>query len=206
MTLNKFSKRAFWCGLVIGALVALILPLPIIREIRLPADLLLRAKVPEKIVAESASVSLPVDLRIPKIKVDARIESLGLTPGGALEVPVGPENVSWYNLGVRPGEVGNAVLSGHYGWKDNIPAVFDSLSKVDKGDELYIEDERGGLLTFVVREIRTYHTKENPSETFTSTDGRVHLVLITCGGEWNNTAQSYANRVVVFADMEPTSE
>ncbi len=148
----------------------------------------------------------PVRLIIPTIKVDAVIESLGLTPDGVISVPEDPRSVAWYNLGARPGEVGNAVISGHYGWKDDTPAVFDSLRNVRESDKLYIEDEQGKLLTFVVREIKTYNTQENSSEVFTSTDGRKHLVLITCEGEWNKKAQSYANRLVVFADMEMATE
>ena len=48
------------------------------------------------------------------------VEDVGLTPGGAMDVPKGPSDVAWFDLGPRPGEVGSAVIAGHEGWKDNI--------------------------------------------------------------------------------------
>lgn len=37
----------------------------------------------------------PVRLKIPKIKIDAKIETVGLTSGGAVDVPKGRANVGW---------------------------------------------------------------------------------------------------------------
>jgi hypothetical protein len=60
---------------------------------------------------------LPVRLKIPSIGVDARIKPVGLTADGAMDVPAGPADVAWFDLGPRPGEIGSAVVAGHYwGW------------------------------------------------------------------------------------------
>lgn len=61
----------------------------------------------------------PVRLKIPKINIDAAIESVGLTPEGAMDVPKSHTNVAWFNLGPRPGEQGSAVINGHFGWWKN---------------------------------------------------------------------------------------
>jgi LPXTG-site transpeptidase (sortase) family protein len=145
---------------------------------------------------------LPFRLRIPKINVDDPFESVGLTPDGAMDVPKGPRGVAWFSLGPRPGEIGSAVISGHYGWKDNIQAVFDNLYKLKKGDKIYVEDEKGVTTTFIVRELRYYDRNAEAGDVFYSTDGRVHLNLITCGGAWNATEKTHSQRLVVFTDKE----
>jgi LPXTG-site transpeptidase (sortase) family protein len=145
---------------------------------------------------------LPIRLSIPKIKVDTTLEYAGLTPEGDVGVPTGPFNASWYDLGPRPGEKGNAIITGHYGWKNGIPAVFDNLYKLRKGDKIYIEDETGTTTVFVVRESRRYDPKANASYVFISNDMNAHLNLITCEGVWNKAEKSYSKRLVVFADKE----
>jgi LPXTG-site transpeptidase (sortase) family protein len=143
---------------------------------------------------------LPVRLIIPAIKVDADIESLGLAPDGSMAVPKGPDDVAWFNQGPRPGENGTSVIAGHEGWKDNIPAVFDDLYKLKKGDTISVEDETGTTTVFVVRESQTFSENENAASVFSSSDGRAHLNLITCEGTWDEVSQSYSNRLVVFTD------
>jgi LPXTG-site transpeptidase (sortase) family protein len=151
---------------------------------------------------EKVSSGLPVRLMIPKINVDAAIDYVGLTPEGELGVPAGPANAAWYDLGPRPGEKGNAVIDGHFGYKNHIPAVFDNLHALQKGDIIYVEDEKGKTITFVVRELRTYGQNEDDSGVFVSSDGKAHLNLITCQGVWSETQKSFSNRLVVFADEE----
>lgn len=206
MKINIISKRACWCGTLTGVFVALIIPLSAPLKVELQVSPLLFAEEKASVGVESVSVPSPIHLLIPKIKVDARVESLGLTKGGAVAVPKGPESVAWYNLGARPGEVGNSVISGHSGWKNHIPAVFDRLQDVRVGDKLSVENETGEVITFVVREIRLYGEGDTALDIFTSKDGKAHLVLITCAGKWNKVTQSYPNRLVVFADRELTSE
>lgn len=141
-------------------------------------------------------------LNIPKININAVIESVGLTPQGAMAVPKDPANVAWFSLGMRPGDVGSAVIAGHYGWKNHIPAAFDNLSKLQKGDKIYIKDEKNATITFVVRESRRFSEYDDASVVFGSADGKAHLNLVTCEGTWDKVRKSYSNRLVVFTDRE----
>jgi LPXTG-site transpeptidase (sortase) family protein len=150
-----------------------------------------------------ADSGLPVRLMIPKIKVNAVIESVGLTPGGAVDVPKGPAKTAWYKLGPRPGDSGSAVITGHYGrWKNGSGSVFDNLYKLKKGDKIYVKDEKGTSIAFVVREIRKYDPKADAYEVFVSKDDKAHLNLITCDGVWNRFSKNYSRRLVVFTDRE----
>lgn len=142
-------------------------------------------------------------LIIPKIKVAASLEHIGLTAGGAMGVPSDPLKATWFDLGPRPGEIGNAVIAGHYGLRKNGQgSVFDNLHKLVKGDEIYIEDKNASTTIFIVREIRSYNPNDDASSVFVSNDGRAHLNLITCEGIYNRASKSYPKRLVVFADLE----
>jgi len=152
---------------------------------------------------EQANPGLPVRLKIPGIDVDAVIEHVGLTPDGSMDTTKGPDGVTWFKLGPRPGENGSAVIAGHYGtWKNGKGSVFDNLYKLRKGDKLYIEDDKGAIISFVVRESRKYNPSADASDVFGSNDGKSHLNLITCEGIWNKVSKTYSNRLVVFADKE----
>ena len=154
------------------------------------------------IISKHTDVGLPVRLTIPNINVDASVESLGLASDGSMAAPKGPADVGWYNLGPRPGEVGSAVIDGHFGWKNGIPAVFDHIDTLRKGDKIYVENENGTITAFVVREIRTFDPTAEASDVFDSSDGKAHLNLIICEGVWDPIQKSYADRLVVFADKE----
>jgi len=143
---------------------------------------------------------IPARIKIPSIKVDAVVEHVGLTPTGAMDVSKSPNNAAWFDQGPRPGEIGSSVIDGHSGWKNNIPATFDYLYKMKKGDKIYIEDANGATTTFVVTRLKTYGKNKDASEVFYSKDGKAHLNLITCAGVWNEISKSSPNRLVVFAD------
>lgn len=145
---------------------------------------------------------LPTRLKIPGIDVDSAVEYVGVTPQGAMDIPKNTNNVAWFNLGPRPGENGSATIAGHYGWKNGKASAFDNLHKLHKGDKLYVEDDKGEIISFVVREIRRYVPEADASTVFISNDGKSHLNLITCEGIWDKVLKSYSKRLVVFTDKE----
>lgn len=153
-------------------------------------------------IQTSSLVGIPTRLEIPKIGVNSDLEYVGLTANGDLGAPNGPANAAWFDLGPRPGEKGTAIIDGHSGWKNGIPAVFDHLNKLEKGDKIYVVDNAGATVTFVVRESRLYDPLADASKVFNSNDDKAHLNLITCEGIWNKSEKSYSNRLVVFADKE----
>lgn len=146
------------------------------------------------------NIGLPLRLTIPVINVDAAIEHVGFTPDGAMGVPSKLVEAAWFDLGPRPGQKGSAVIAGHRSSKLWVSAVFDHLRDLRVGDNLYIEDDQGTIISFKVREIRTYDPKEDASAVFSMSDGR-HLNLITCSGDWDAVQKSFNQRLVIFADV-----
>jgi LPXTG-site transpeptidase (sortase) family protein len=151
---------------------------------------------------------LPVRLKIPVIGVDSAIEDAYITPDGRMDVPAGTVNVAWFALGPKPGKEGSAVIGGHYGeyQANKGPTVFFNLDKLKAGDKVYIEDDKGETLTFVVRRIQLFDRNADSTSVFTSGDGKAHLNLITCEGIWNQVNDSYPDRRIVFTDAIPTEK
>jgi sortase A len=144
----------------------------------------------------------PARLKIPIINVDAPVDHVTITVLDEMDVPKNPAHVAWYMRGPKPGEAGNSVIDGHSGWRNNMPAVFDDLYKLKKGDKIYVEDEKGTVTIFVVRELRTYDPKADAKEVFNPSDQVAHLNLITCSGIWDELEKTHSKRLVVFSDKE----
>lgn len=156
----------------------------------------------DNLPVDSSYFGLPVRLKIPSLNINAIVDSVGLASDGTVDVPPGPSDVAWFNLGPHPGENGSSVIDGHSGWKDGIPAVFDNLYELHIGDKLSVQDNKGKIINFIVRELKTYSPYENAPSVFNSNDGKAHLNLITCTGTWDETQKSHSERLVVFADKE----
>ena len=148
-----------------------------------------------------ATVATPAQLMIEGINVAAAINSVGVNTMGDMDIDDDATKVAWYKLGPKPGEEGSAVIAGHYGWKDGVSSVFNNLSKLVKGDTISTIGEDGVTKTFVVTRSEIYAPDQDATYVFKSDDGKAHLNLITCQGSWNNSAQTYSERLVVFTDL-----
>ena len=150
-------------------------------------------------IVSKVSLGLPVRLIIPAINVNTKIQYVGVTPKGEMEIPSNAVDVGWFKLGSRPGEKGSAVIAGHFDGKNGEAGVFTDLYKLKKGDKLYVEDSKGTSIIFVVRESRTYDPGY-ADDVFSRNDG-TYLNLVTCDGVWDGAKKSYSKRLVVFADI-----
>ncbi len=144
----------------------------------------------------------PNHILIPAIHLDVPIESIGLTKSGALDVPKDFGDAGWFQLGPRPGDEGNAVIDGHYGWKNGVPAVFNLIHTLQIGDTIFVNDTEGKTVSFSVHEIRTYDPTMDAQSVFIASDTKAHLILVTCSGIWIPSLHTYSNRLVIFADRE----
>lgn len=152
-------------------------------------------------IKEKVPVWIPLRLKISKLNIDALIVPVGLTPDGAMDSTKGPYDVAWYNLWPRPGEQWSAVVAGHYGkWKNGAVSVFNTLDTLIKGDKISIVDDKGVIISFIVRESKIYPLDADASDVFYSTDGQSHLNLVTCIQD--KITKKYPNRLVVFTDKE----
>ena len=146
--------------------------------------------------------ALPRELTIPVIGVRTRLIRLGLSPGGALQVPRRFQLAGWYEHSPRPGAAGAAVIAGHV---DNLagPAVFYRLAALRPGDRVYIRRADGSLVVFQVTAVRRYLKARFPTAAVYGPAPGPQLRLITCGGTFDPARHSYLSNVVVYAVALP---
>jgi sortase (surface protein transpeptidase) len=150
----------------------------------------------------TTQVAKPQTLSIPKLGVNASIESVGMDSQGRMDVPSDPDDVAWYNLGFKPGQQGSAVIDGHFDKPSGAPAVFYDLAKLQAGDTLVITDTSGQKYTFAVTESKAYPFDSVPLQTIFDSTDKPRLNLITCDGVWNKNQKNYSQRLVVYAELQ----
>jgi len=152
----------------------------------------------------NGALRYPVHLAAPAIGLDTEVKPLGWR-----QVQQGDEEVSiwhmvdkaagWHLNSVVPGQVGNAVISGH----NNIGgAVFHNLNRLQPGDEITVQTNVGTEVAYMVSEVQIVPEKyasaaqraANAQAISATSDER--LTLITC---W--PANSNTHRVIVVAHL-----
>lgn len=159
-------------------------------------------KITTSLVRQINEIGVPKKINIPKIDVDAKIQHVGLTKDGGMEVPSNLKDTGWFKLGPRPGDYGNAVIAGHLDGKYFAKGVFQNLEKLEKGDKIYVTDEYGIERIFRVTGKEIYSDQDAPLEKIFGASDSVHLNLITCEGVWDSKRNSYSQRLVVFTELE----
>jgi Sortase (surface protein transpeptidase) len=151
------------------------------------------------------SRSEPVRIRIPRIKVDAKVIPVGLNADGTVQVPSLKQarHAGWYRLGVSPGEVGNAVVVGHVDSAAIGPAVFFRLGALKPEDRIEVNRADGTVVRFRVESVRSYPKTKLPAELVYGTADTPRLQVITCGGTFDRKKRSYPNNIVVSAARIP---
>ena len=106
----------------------------------------------------------------------------------------------WWAGGTPAAYPGPTVIVGHVDSTEG-PAVFFRLRELEAGDEIEVIDDHDNVQTFVVVESETYDKNAFPTErVYGNTEGPT-LRLITCGGDFDQSARSYRSNVVVYAEV-----
>ena len=147
------------------------------------------------------SPGIPQTISIPKINVQATVESVGMDSQGRMDVPKNAVDTAWYNPGFRPGTKGSAVIDGHYDRATGAPAVFWNLKLLTSGDTIIVTDNNGKKYTFSVTQVAKYPDNNFPlTQVFAASDTPL-LNLITCNGVWDKVAHNYSDRLVVYSKL-----
>ncbi len=144
-------------------------------------------------------VPRPTHLRIPGLgcpTCDMAVEEVGLDGSGNMGVPSNVYDAAWFDQMPRPGDQGDAVLTGHLDWTTTSCAAFCFLPQAWVGMDLYVDREDGSTIHFVVDQKNYYDANSPPSWLYT-TSGSPHMSLITCGGDYI-PGYGYTKRLVVL--------
>ena len=142
-------------------------------------------------------------LLIPRIKVNAPVETVADGADGSMAVPAAQPwtGVGWYIYGPYPGDVGSAIIDGHLDRPGGYPAVFWNLRLLRSGDQMFFDSPGKPRLRFRVTKVATYTPAHAPLDAiFNNTHGRF-LNLVTCAGRWIPRIHQTTLRLVVYTAL-----
>ncbi|MGY4098749.1 class F sortase [Nocardia sp. R16R-3T] len=145
--------------------------------------------------------STPVSFKIASINASGSLIAVGLNSDGSVQVPADFQQAGWYQQGPAPGEQGSAVILGHVDSYKGAGVFFD-LKKVKPGDMIDVTRADGKTAHFKVTDVRMYLKTQFPDQTVFGARGGATLQVVTCGGEFDQTARSYLSNVVVFSSLD----
>ncbi|WP_424210866.1 class F sortase [Streptomyces sp. BI20] len=140
-------------------------------------------------------------VRIPSIRVDAPVMTVGLDAEGWIDAPPAqdPNLAGWYLNGVSPGQKGTSVLVGHVDTERG-PAVFYGLGSLAKGSRIEVDRYDGRTAVFEVYGVEVFAKDDFPGARVYGDTGGAELRVITCGGGYTRS-KGYDGNVVAFARM-----
>ncbi|MGW3960262.1 class F sortase [Amycolatopsis sp. NPDC005003] len=151
--------------------------------------------------ADGLPAAKPASLTIPAIGVRAEdIKDLGLTSGGALEVPGDATTVGWFTGAPSPGETGPAVLAAHVDYK-HVPGAFSRLKDLRPGEQARVGRADGRIAVFTVYRVDRYPKATFPTDEVYGDTPDPELRLITCGGAFDRESGNYLDNVVAYARL-----
>jgi sortase (surface protein transpeptidase) len=146
--------------------------------------------------------SRPVALAIPSIGVSSRVQRLGQTADGTMEVPApGPhyDEAGWYRYSPTPGSIGPAVIVGHVDSAKYGPSVFARLGSLRPRDKVRVTRADGSVAVFAVDDVRRFRKARFPTQLVYGDTDHAALRLITCGGPLERG--HYRDNIVVRASL-----
>jgi hypothetical protein len=139
----------------------------------------------------------PSALAIADLGIDQEVLPVGLNDDGSMEVP-DVSDIGWYLHGATPGHPGATVLVAHVWWHKTA-GPFHRLGTLEPSVHIEVGREDDTVHEYVVVE-RTMYDKDSLPADLWRKSGPETLVLITCGGEFNETTRRYKQNIVVYAE------
>jgi len=146
----------------------------------------------------------PVALRIDALGVDMPIQPVGVQDSGAMEIPEDPAIAGWYRFGPAPADPeGATVLAAHVDDREYGVGPLARLRDAQAGETVIVRDAGGAEVAYAVESVAYIPRAQLPvAELFERTGPRT-LVVVTCGGQFDERTRSYSDNVVLVARALP---
>jgi len=143
----------------------------------------------------------PNRLAVPELGIDMRVEAHGLEDNGDMSLPVSPFVAGWYEYGSAPdSRMGSTVIAAHVDSVAEGAGPFRSLRNASEGMSITLIDEAGITHDYRVSAVERISKGEVPLDRVFSASGDPHLVLVTCGGEYDWAVGRYKDNYIVTAE------
>jgi Sortase domain len=152
------------------------------------------------VAARDAGGKTPVEVNVSALGISAVVAPVRIDlAAGALGVPADIKRTGWWSDGAAPGATNGAVLiAGHVDSAKLGGGAFFRLKEARPGDRVQLVTRDGTTVTYRVISVKTTAKAQLPTDVF-SLQGRARLVLVTCGGPFNEATGHYRDNVIVTA-------
>lgn len=143
---------------------------------------------------------MPRTITIPSIDVKARVLQVGVDNDNQMQSPSSIFDTGWYTGASKPGEMGAAVIDGHYSGPTK-KGVFSKINSLKQGDVIEVERGDGVVIKFTVQSTeKVPANKVDMAKLLVSSDtNKPGLNLITCGGIFDARRNVFLDRTIVYA-------
>ncbi|MFM1964944.1 MAG: hypothetical protein RL134_669 [Actinomycetota bacterium] len=144
----------------------------------------------------------PALVTIPDLGIEADVIRTGMDASGSILVPEDVLVTGWFDASRRlAAPYGSTVIVGHRDSATQGTGALYAIEELPPGTSLTVTDRSGVEHAFVIESVELIDKAVLPAEApriFTHR-GPYRLVLITCGGAFDETARSYLSNVVITA-------
>jgi hypothetical protein len=150
--------------------------------------------------AGDAGERSPVRVRVPTLGIDAPLAPSAVdVANGVLGVPDDIRRPGWWRDGAVPGDRTGAILvAGHVDSASRGAGAFYGLQAARRGTRVELRLRSGRAKEYRVVSVRLMPKENLPADIY-SRRGRPRLVLVTCGGPFDEATRHYRDNVVVTA-------
>jgi sortase (surface protein transpeptidase) len=148
----------------------------------------------------------PISLSIPDLGVESPVVTTSMDASRSIVVPEDVMETGWYDGSRRLGaSYGSTVIVGHRDSATQGSGALFGIEEIPLGSTITVTAQNGRIHEFIVDSVELIDKSLLPAEApriFTRT-GDYRLVLITCGGAFDEGARSYLSNVVITALPAP---
>jgi sortase (surface protein transpeptidase) len=143
----------------------------------------------------------PVRIQVPSVGIDIAVEPAGVEPDGVMEVPKDITVAGWYQYGPAPGSpLGSTVITAHVDSFEQGLGPFAYLKEMPAGAEIIVSTADGVDHRYTVESVQNVLKQQLPLDQVFDRAGAPRLVLITCGGQFDQNVLNYSDNVVAIAN------
>ncbi|HST25269.1 MAG TPA: class F sortase [Gaiellaceae bacterium] len=171
-------------------------------EVSLVAPLIItgRGDVTHEVRRVSTSALTPTQVKVGSVNIDAPVSPVGIDLAqGILGVSSDIHRTGWWADGVQPGDkTGTVLIAGHVDSATAGAGAFFNVKSAKAGEKVEVTTSGGRTFTYKVVSVKSYLKSQLPTDVW-SKQGRARLVLVTCGGPFDQQTKHYRDNIVLTA-------
>ncbi|WP_188510815.1 class F sortase [Conyzicola nivalis] len=137
---------------------------------------------------------------MPDAEIDLEIEPVGVLANGEMELPANTKVAGWYKFGPDPASpTGATILAAHVDSLVYGLGPFSRLKELAPGAAVTVTTVDGTVHAYTIASIARIPKQEIALDTVFDRTGPAHLVLMTCGGQFDDETGHYLDNILAIA-------